>query len=92
MSDIVERLLDLQTAVLPLERRFIIKEAADEIERLRAALGPAICKRVFTILRRHDCWIADTSQWPPRTRMKVQVSVTSSGPPCSPRPLSRSTI
>src|SRR5215467_15407850 len=37
---------------------------------------------------RYDCWIAETSQWPPRTRMKVHTSVASSGPPCSARPLS----
>ena len=38
------------------------------------------------------CWIADTNQWPPRTRMKVHTSVASSGPPWTTRPLSRSTI
>jgi hypothetical protein len=27
------------------------------------------------------CWIADTSQCPPRRRMNVQISVASSGPP-----------
>jgi hypothetical protein len=48
----------------------------------------SVCLRV----RRQDCWIADTSQWPPRTRMKVHTSVASSGPPCSTRPLSRSIV
>src|SRR5262245_34232172 len=41
---------------------------------------------------RYDCWIAETSQWPPRTRVNVQISVASSGPPCSTRPLSRSSV
>jgi hypothetical protein len=38
------------------------------------------------------CWIADRSQCPPLRRMKVQISVASSVPPSTVRPLVRSTV
>jgi hypothetical protein len=49
-------------------------------------------KRVVVCGARYVCWIAESSQWPPRTRMKVQISVASSGPPWVTRPLSRSMV
>ena len=41
---------------------------------------------------RYVCWIAESNQCPPRVRMKVQISVASSGPPWVTRPLSRSMV
>ena len=46
-----------------------------------------------TISNNQACWIADSSQSPPRARMKVHSSVTSLGlPPSTVRPLARSTM
>ena len=42
---------------------------------------------------RQLCWMAESSQLPPRARMKVHNSVTSlRSPPSTVRPLARSTI
>jgi hypothetical protein len=55
--------------------------------------GPAIASSLaVSACARHACWIADTSQWPPRTRMKVHTSVASSGPPSITLPLARSIV
>jgi hypothetical protein len=48
--------------------------------------------RIKVSRARYVCWIAESSQWPPRTRMKVQISVASSDPPWVTRPLSRSMV
>ena len=49
--------------------------------RLSTRCAPSITSKFEIALRRYDCWMAEASQWPPRTRMKVQISVASSGPP-----------
>ncbi len=53
---------------------------------------PRPSRRKIVWLSDQACWIADSSQLPPRARMKVQISTASSGPPCTTRPPSRSTV
>ena len=54
----------------------------------------ALVRRDGGLIAKHQvCWIAESSQSPPRARMKVHNSVTSLGsPPSTVRPLARSTM
>ena len=66
-----------------------VKRDAEPAEKLepRLRLPPA------RSAENHACWMADSSQSPPRARMKVHNSVTSLGlPPSTVRPLARSTM
>jgi hypothetical protein len=53
----------------------------------------ALYVRTMICVEHHVCWMAESSQLPPRARMKVHNSVTSLGsPPSTVRPLARSIV
>jgi hypothetical protein len=72
MTDIVERLRDLETR----HRGFFLGEAADEIERLRAELYELL--RAFVGIDRYDIerddmvrWLIDTKGFTPKAAAKA---------------------
>jgi hypothetical protein len=61
--------------------------------RAQAASQTSVVRATDDCVEHQVCWMADSSQLPPRARMKVHNSVTSlRSPPSTVRPLARSTI